>query len=1105
MSNNTLSPALSPSAWLNEFCSSRRYNSNEALSLYQLHMTKAEYDELELVLNRSRSFQHNMALTKEWCAVFTLYCAEWFRREYSQDWSWEPIFERLKFSLSPAEISEAVPKGLEGYWRKSVSRYSQSNRNDYLGSLFREGGLPSNLLSRNDNSYQRTFSSIFDRYHMVREFGDSAVNQFISNKLGYLPESLQGEGSVELIRNMVEKLDSFVHTYNLDSQSDPVSYLEQNYPQWREVFPLPLDSETGTLFLSQLLSRATEEVRKVATKRRDLRCKHYIDFSNQCVVSDVLLPFRCSFDINRTQLTSSRIELAIFEGERHLASLGTGFAQFDGDQTQVSIRQSLASVVRRSTDSELFLVALQSGQQLGRIILAASTVDCEDSPLTLVATNDRWLVAGQATARTKAEQALVLVPRSVKPEVIRGDFSVNESLSFPNLVTFTLEGKVSLAFNNGDSFVVTTGAENYADELLSLKGDLVTWKTVPSLVFKGVPELNSLGVSEHLFGLCTYLNGAEIHSLAPSEVNGRQVFSVKNSENQVLLRKRIGVLPKDFQVELRPGETPRQGTVYISSQSPFLARVADSELEREISKPYKGTTAIELEASGMPPANFSLTIQASLLSDPITLLIPFPSTGMTAFNAEGKPLHNQLAVDDLLGCRVNLFSQQGCPTRYQITLTDLSNNFTERNPAGFAWDYRVVDKPLEISLYGLRDYVLELLSLSENLDSKVELAIKGNGETKRFIISYYSTTIEYDRDRQLVSLNSRILQDGSGVKALLMDVTKPEQVPLALSSRMSEGVETGEYELPSFLHDGGPWLVLPAENSEVSFRARFIPSDKRDSDLSDINTLQKAARAFNPRDEVTTIEHVIAQMANDWEHSGWSYLEQLWKRYQYLPMSTFEVWRHLVRNPRSLAVALFKFDMDASFIAKLEAQLPVLWEFIPLQCWLDAKRLFGATLQRLGIGEEMQTLLQANLIDKLAHEIPSLASTGAEYLKLERCNPPMPSVIMQPLIQDEWYQDLLRVHSEDNNWPNGSGGDSSWLCHALDVLPFDIKVNSYFQNGVVYAPIFAAAVACGRVPTPVLEQFENRVLFDYRKLKDFDREWFEPMFSFTISHLQNDA
>ncbi|WP_095499176.1 STY4851/ECs_5259 family protein [Paraferrimonas haliotis] len=1100
LTNITLS-TQSISSWFQLFFERRGNSLDDTQPLYRLHMTQTEYKELEAMLAQPRSFQTALS-KKEWCGAFTLYCAEWFRREYTHNWSWEPIFTRLNMRLTPGEISEKVTLGLQGYWGKSLLRYQDSNRNNYLGSIFKEGGLPSNLLSQNNNNYQSTFNAIFNKYQLLREFGDKAVYDFIQSKITYLPEALRGTESIELIRDMVEKLDSFVYQYNLDKQKEPVNYLETNYPRWREAFPLPLDNETGTQFLKQLLSRATEEARKVANKRQKLRCKHYISFDNQCVTSDILLPDSLRFDITRIQLTSSRIELAIFEGERHLASLGTGFAQFDNQETVVRIRQSLISIVRESTDSELYIVALQSGQQLAKLRLKGSTVDYEESPITLVENANRWLIAGQATTLTKVDSALVLIPNEVQHELQRGQFTPNQSLSFKALKTYHLAGKVSLFFSSGDKFIITTGAERYSEDVIFLKGNSVRWKTNPPLVFKGVPRIATQDLESEISNLGTYLNGKPKGKLNSAEMYGRQLLSVKNSDNEVLLRKRIGILPNDFKLALVPGTRPTMGKLVISSQVTFVAKVRDKNIDSKIKKTGNGNTEIHIAVNGTPPSTFTLNIHASLLHDPIEFNLPFPSVGVTTYDNEGNALSSNLAIEDLVGSRINLFAQQGRPTRYEITLLDLSHGKNSRRAASFSWRYRVTDKPIEISLYSLKDYVLELLSLSENLDSKVELSINGNGQTQRFIISYYSVTVSYNHTNQQISLNSYSLRRALKTEAVLMDLTKPEQKPIPLPSCLSENVETGAYQLPELIRKGGPWLVLPAEGSQIMFRACFIPGNNEDCDIETIETLQNASRVFNPRDDRTSISIVVSQMAKDWNHSGWEYLKNTWRHYEYLPMSTFEVWRHLVRNPSALALALFKFDMNPQFIAKLESQLPVIWEFIPLQCWLDAKHLFLNEMQQLGLTSDLQSTLLDNKIESLVKEIPSLAELSS-YLKEERLQPLMSQSVMQATINGSWYQELLRQHSEDSHWPDDIGDYLKKVCLELSLCPIELTVNSSYQNGVVFAPIFAAGIACQRIPAEMLLHFKEEKLFEFRRLIHFDRDWFRPLYTYAINYYLN--
>ncbi|MGL5666374.1 MAG: STY4851/ECs_5259 family protein, partial [Shewanella sp.] len=239
--------------WLHDFLTVRGFGSVQNKPLYQYHLTTNEYRSLRKTLTESQRFDSNNSFSTEWCAAFTLYGAEWFRREYSGDWSWQPIFKSLGFELTPSQISNVIPKGLVRFWHRPLSKFGSSNNNDYIGSMFREGGLPSNLLSSESSHYKDAFFSVFERYQYAKDIGANAIDRLIRSRIGGLPETLQSDDSVELIANMVDKLDKLVYQFSLYTQNEPAKYLDAQYPRWRESFPLPLESETGSAFLSQLL------------------------------------------------------------------------------------------------------------------------------------------------------------------------------------------------------------------------------------------------------------------------------------------------------------------------------------------------------------------------------------------------------------------------------------------------------------------------------------------------------------------------------------------------------------------------------------------------------------------------------------------------------------------------------------------------------------------------------------------------------------------------------------------------------------------------------------------------------------------------------------
>ncbi|EFE97638.1 hypothetical protein HMPREF0758_0727 [Serratia odorifera DSM 4582] len=236
--------------------------------LFEYHATNDEYEELKRLL-RDVGQAEGLKYDKGYAACFTLFSAEWYRRDYERihGWSWEPIYNVLGLSLSSSELSHIVPKGLEDYWRRPV-RFYDSERRNFLGSLFSEGGLPFKLLKESDSRFHSVFSRILNQYDQSHSSGYSALAlvQAVVDK-SQLPTVFKEDTSVELIGRMADQLISLVQTYDLSNHSEPVNELDRVHPKWRDSFPMPLDDETGTSFLNGLLRTATVETRPRLQKK----------------------------------------------------------------------------------------------------------------------------------------------------------------------------------------------------------------------------------------------------------------------------------------------------------------------------------------------------------------------------------------------------------------------------------------------------------------------------------------------------------------------------------------------------------------------------------------------------------------------------------------------------------------------------------------------------------------------------------------------------------------------------------------------------------------------------------------------------------------------
>lgn len=266
-----------------------------------------------------------------------------------------------------------------------------------------------------------------------------------------------------------------------------------------------------------------------------------------------------------------------------------------------------------------------------------------------------------------------------------------------------------------------------------------------------------------------------------------------------------------------------------------------------------------------------------------------------------------------------------------------------------------------------------------------------------------------------------------------------------------------------------------------------------------MNSLQKASQVYHPQYNPNVIANVLKQMSSDWSHSGWKYLKDTYKNFGYLPLPTFEVWRHLVRDERALTVALFVFENDEKFIAHLERELPIFWEFIALEYWQYAVDMMKDTLGKIGLPNAiLQPMIKSN-IEKLGQAIPALSDTVVNWLVTNDKPQCMPTALMQ-IMKDGWYQDLLHLHSEDNQWPTEYGDELQQWSLNMKLSPINMNVNVGYQVGVVYLPLFAAAVASGVVPRVISDNLPKDAIFHLRKLRDFDREWFEPMYRCFIAY-----
>ena len=1075
-------------SWLSNFLNRRGLRQPDGRPLYEYHATNDEYNNLTQLLRAVVQAQSNVD-DKGYAACFVLFCSEWYRRDYERHfgWTWDPIYKTLGVSLTSAELRNIIPKGMEGYWIRPI-RFYESERRNFLGTLFSEGGLPFRLLKESDSHFQTVFSRILNQYEQAELAGFSILSLVRSVvEKSALPTVFSEDTSVELINHMAEKLNSLVLVYNLSDHSEPVKQLDKVHPKWRDEFPVPLDDETGTRFLNGLLCTASVETKTRLQKSKGTGCQFSWSEKNPDEIqAKVTLPDELSFQII-SEPSTTRFELAIYEDGNEVASLGPAYATLENSYARVRLRKSESRFVRHEPSTSLSLVARAGGMIVGLIKLDDSEIAVGEVPLTFVANEDGWLLQGQASCSVRNSEVLIVLPR--ENTIVSGCDASRMTVPILGLETFSVKGCQEVTISGNEIYRIRTGREQTNDGGFDFYGKRVIWNCHPHETFLGVPKVKSKNLEIHDREFKLYLNSKSIDECQIQEMMGTQYVSIRNIRNETLLRRKIGCLPAGFNVEIKGGEQANEGSIIISSQHPCMFILENKTLE-VARKRTTGCTEILLKADGMPPAFVSLQVYPNLGADPIEITLPFPAKGCMALDANGFLLEKNLTLHDLLGSRAYLFGKNGEPTRFTLELHLRSKSGLQ---AWHEWNYKAGERPVELNLYSLREHIENLLSLEAGIDQVVEMRIKGAGDVMSWHIRRYKYSLRYDYEREILISQSANYRTGQMPSPALMLLSEPERKATLLSSRMSEGVPIGEYELGSVINKNGPWLVIPKMGEEMAFRPCFIRGEPSlPVDESSIHSLQKATQLFNPQSQVNTITLVLDQMAKEPAHSGWQFMRSLYDQFGYLPLATFEVWRALVQHPRALAMSFFKFEMSAEYLSRIENEFPILWEFFPIFEIKAAAERFVMFLSQKGASEEVCAALIKNMYQRLGIIFPTYADEIEKWLCYGQFPPSIPEFFVR-----EWYQELLREHSEAM-WPEyGCRRLHSWMMSQKETV-IGIYPEADYRYSVAWLPVFAAAVASGKTSFETVFDHKPGAVFFLRQVRDFDSRWFKAIFQYSL-------
>ena len=916
--------------------------------LYSYQISQSDYECLKEIL---QTFVHDLSLLKRNAnlrALFVLYCAEWWRRSFQGGaWSWSDLLAEI--GMTEAEenkplLYEMSESGLS-FWRRKVLR-SRAGRREFLGTFAAEGGLPINQLNSPNNWIERVLKSALENY---LKYG-SDLDQIIETRFEVVnvPSTFRDEKSSlkDTFVKIIEAVYGLNIEHKLSEQSDPVSFLQDVNPNWREQFPIPLDSDQGNLLLGSLIKNASTTLSRQQSKRSVFRLNRIARVVDQVLKfeASVDIPDTLSLDHEMTQTIKSfesnnpvaiDIELLLPNQNRQVIARGRLRTDTQNTDTFTYQLQPLKSLSFK--DSEIAMgsfslfIRLRNQTRLDYPLESSSELDfsepmlfenfLEEKELLTENIGFQLLVCGESY-RHKADRALLFCPESAEIDKSKSKFFFSRCLlNKGELIEFS--GEISLKTDVLYQFKTGHKDSSYQYELV---GHQVEFAKHPSVMFKGLPRIFRYHVesgSRTPLSNDTKLRVRPIGENSPwqtpaSGLSGYYELGIFGSDQEVLLKRKIGLLPREFELSLVPKNNDMHGliTVYGINAQPFLG--SNIQLLKTEQDGSEMTLSIQAATeTGVPDEMFELELRLPHREKGLMFSYPFPALGARLFDPNGKVIsgsNHTLMAHNLYGHRLKVFRSNQREISVLFQLRDLALNGLNQDYI-IERRYRFSDQKqrmMEFNLLDWEDDIRSLLINGVSIDARVTIEVNMNHQRLcQLEVCKYLAELERDNDQQSVLLKNASLKDFDALELETFQLDAPEEKPLLLEQRNENGVLYPMWSVSTLYKKEAAWMIQ-AKDIEVHlrpilwstipvFEEEVIPEIE-----TEIVSLRQAVKILTPKQRSKAIRSVLSDMSMDLKHKDWNYLRDFINRTEGQPVEAFDLWHAVSKHSAFLTCLHFK-------------------------------------------------------------------------------------------------------------------------------------------------------------------------------------------------------
>lgn len=1149
---------MTPDKWIKELLNNRNLERPDGRMLYGYRLSNEEYKSLREMLAYTVDFgelDEVSSRIRGFSALFVLYAAEWWRREYQGGaWRWTSIISAFGGNakeLDAAARTKCVISGF-AFW----GHRPDGEGKKFFGAIVAHGGLPLKLIGQGGGK----LASIMDytlrlaaRYH----WDSLQIVNAIEERAEELPtDSLRRPEIYQLIANMVATVLELKQEFRLAGIADPLAVLNTQEPNWQLRFPLSLEDAAAQALLSGLVKEAAQQfilassaifsVERMLRKTADGKYELVSTLAcPQTLAADALAEL---FGLNELPRYFS-IDVQV--GERKPFCEGRQILGADTATVSLAGGKCVWNGVDACAEHLLYLRGQSGDLRENPLPIPGGAELSQDEPWIFVLRDGklRWVAAG--SARVSEEVAVVALPGGWEIEPANADsiadFVGHCHLGDQQIALYSVRGEMTLR-RCEQHYRIRTKQATSASDTYVWEGRRIAYPSSPQPVFIGVPKLFCYPPE----GERSRVPTAELHWFVAGTNNRFEdvtnahgpldVYLVRDGER--LARFRFVVLDSSARTDFSSGTSASEGHIHLEGWGCSDVSIDDQRgLNCKVEQAGRGVKLF-LQGGDVPPESVSVAMRWQRCAQELRIKLPFPSAGGRFFDAKEKPLRegDEIALRHLTGARLRIFDRNPlAPKRYNVSLT-LGQGKREMRTADLKIERPISLLPngsAEVRLIDLQKDIEKLMSFSDELDAIVNVAVLvGSRQTTSVRVSRYETMLE--RDSLAVSFPPKAIErlDMASLDQIIVKaapLTSMGGTCIQLEQEYSEGVPAACWQAAGLNATYAPWLIFPDDASTVFFRPT-IWGRSVDSPEMSTNSGCPLAQAMSIREaeiRMEAIAAVLGAMATDFNHPSWQLMEYLLETFHHLPLSSLDVFRLIGTQPTAAVSLLlrsrFSEDRLFEFARRLRDELGLVWELASIDLWRNAAdKLYHYWVTLLGedgANASFPIILKARL-DRFATEHPPL-QLMLDVLLLEWTSHPSEALVeVQRIAQsdrlvfaqqlwrghDSLAQNLLfRGHANDADWPeraffqeaivgfNEVAADSVKKKLNPDIVRkmFWMDTPNDFKVSVANIPVLCALWAVTGTSQEWWEKPERRLAL--RKIKAFDPIWFEQAFGKTVA------